>query len=51
MLRATSNQKLWKMDTNDPYIVQKQHKDLEYKAKALLANEQSIFRPLAKKQS
>ena len=39
------------MDTNDPQIVKKHHKDLEYKAKALLANEASIFRPIEKKTS
>jgi len=51
IIRVTSNDKLWKMDTNDPHIIKKHHKDLEHLHKALLANEASIFRPIEKKLS
>ena len=51
IIRVTSNDKLWKMDTNDPQIVKKHHKDLEHLQRALLANEANIFRPIEKKLS
>ena len=33
------------MKTDDPQIIQKHQKNLDYQAKALMANERSIFRP------
>lgn len=41
IIRVTSNELLWKMDTNDLHIVKKHHKDLKYKAKALFVKETS----------
>lgn len=39
-----------RMKTIEPQLRQKHEKDLQYKAKALLANELSIYRAAEKKQ-
>ena len=44
-----SDDQVWKMQTEDPQVIQKHQKNLEYQAKALLANERSIFRPEEKR--
>ena len=44
------NQDEMRMKTIEPQLRQKHEKDLQYKAKALLANELSIFRAAEKKQ-
>ena len=43
------NQEEMRMKTIEPQLRQKHEKDLQYKAKALLANELSIFRAAEKK--
>ena len=35
---------MWKMETAEPHIYQRHMKDLEYKKKALIANEKNIFK-------
>ena len=44
------NQDEMRMKTIEPQLRQKHEKDLQYKAKALLANELSIYRAAEKKQ-